>query len=595
MQFLSRLTILLLLILTATAVEGQRYSLEIVPLDADELWLKKNVRIDEQFNSDAERKEALQDLLLSLQGQGYLAASFDKLEKDSLQLKASLHKGEKYKWAALRNKNIEDNLLGKIGFKEKFFLNKPFRYGEVSQIQQKLLTWSENNGYPFATTALEEVNIIDNQFSAALSYDPGSLVVIDSIIIDDEVRINRQFIRKYLGIQEGDLYAEEKIAKISTRIRELPFLEQVSAPTVVFSLGKAKINLAIKNKKASKFDLIIGFLPNNSSTGKLNVTGEGQLALQNMFGAGELIDLEFNKVQTNSKRLETNFNYPFIPYLPIGADLSFDLFIKDTSYLDIITKVGLQYIFSGNNFIRAFVENNKTNVLNVNESTLIQSRSLPKIIDNNNNLYGVEVNYEKLDYRLNPSRGWAINASAAAGTKRIRRNGLITNIQIPNDTTFSFESLYDSLQEKSTKVIADLSLSKFWSLGKRHVLLNRIAAEAVFAEEIFDNELNRIGGTKKLRGFDEESINTSLHSILTLEYRFLLSQNSYFYAFGDYAYVENQSLNNRIFDRPYGFGVGMTFETGAGIFGLSYAMGSQQSNPVDFRTAKFHFGYVNFF
>jgi hypothetical protein len=44
-----------------------------------------------------------------------------------------------------------------------------------------------------------------------------------------------------------------------------------------------------------------------------------------------------------------------------------------------------------------------------------------------------------------------------------------------------------------------------------------------------------------------------------------------------------------------GFGAGLTFETKAGIFGLSYAVGKQNSNPLDFRSSKIHFGYVNIF
>ena len=45
------------------------------------------------------------------------------------------------------------------------------------------------------------------------------------------------------------------------------------------------------------------------------------------------------------------------------------------------------------------------------------------------------------------------------------------------------------------------------------------------SENMFKNELFRIGGLKTLRGFDEESITASFYNIATLEWRFLFEQN----------------------------------------------------------------------
>jgi len=59
--------------------------------------------------------------------------------------------------------------------------------------------------------------------------------------------------------------------------------------------------------------------------------------------------------------------------------------------------------------------------------------------------------------------------------------------------------------------------------------------------------------------------------------------------------MENRSVENDLRDQPFGFGAGMTFETRAGIFGISYALGRQLNNPIDFRTGKIHFGYVSLF
>ena len=98
-----------------------------------------------------------------------------------------------------------------------------------------------------------------------------------------------------------------------------------------------------------------------------------------------------------------------------------------------------------------------------------------------------------------------------------------------------------------------------------------------------------------LRGFDEESINASSYAIGTIEFRYLLEQNSYTYLFIDGGYYENKSIEEYKSDTPFGFGLGISFETKAGIFSLNYALGYQENELAPIRAAKIHFGFVNFF
>jgi hypothetical protein len=41
--------------------------------------------------------------------------------------------------------------------------------------------------------------------------------------------------------------------------------------------------------------------------------------------------------------------------------------------------------------------------------------------------------------------------------------------------------------------------------------------------------------------------------------------------------------------------MGMTFETRAGLFNLSYALGGRQQQGFQFRSSKVHFGYLSYF
>ena len=173
--------------------------------------------------------------------------------------------------------------------------------------------------------------------------------------------------------------------------------------------------------------------------------------------------------------------------------------------------------------------------------------------------------------------------NASAGTKNIRKNPKLDS------------SVYTKLILHSTQYNADFEGSFFIPFAKRSTFKIGNQSGFLYGQSIFQNELFRIGGLKTLRGFNEESIYASAFSIFTLEYRFILEQNSYLYLFGDGAWYENSNVNQYTHDTPYGFGAGISFETKAGIFSINYALGKQFNNPIELRNGKIHFGIVNYF
>jgi outer membrane translocation and assembly module TamA len=104
-----------------------------------------------------------------------------------------------------------------------------------------------------------------------------------------------------------------------------------------------------------------------------------------------------------------------------------------------------------------------------------------------------------------------------------------------------------------------------------------------------------IGGYKLLRGFDEESIYASDYAVGTLEYRYLIGMNSFLFSFVDLGWAKNNIPTYSFSSSYIGVGLGLAFETKAGIFNISYAVGKQDNNSFSLREAKIHLGYVNFF
>jgi outer membrane protein assembly factor BamA len=241
----------------------------------------------------------------------------------------------------------------------------------------------------------------------------------------------------------------------------------------------------------------------------------------------------------------------------------------------------VQYLFTGNNFIKAFINNKESSLLNT--TGLKNATTLPPYADISTTSYGLSGHYEKLDYRFNPRNGIMMDATASTGNRIITKNAAL-------DT-----HLYDSLELATTQYSVEFSGDYFIPFGQRGVIDLGNKSAWIYSPDIFTNELFRIGGLKSLRGFDEESIYASSYSMGKIEYRYLLEQNSFLFVFMNGAYYQNQSRGKAVYDTPYGFGTGINFETKLGIMSISYALGKQFDNPVYFRNAKVHFGIVNYF
>lgn len=557
---------------------SRKYTLELYSTDNTIFFTK--LSYNTTFDTPLEREKELRRVLFKCFDDAYLSATIDSIYKDSLSMKAYLHIGEQYKCANLKNGNVDEGVLSELGFREKLYNNKPINFKNVKRIQEKIITYYENNGYPFAEVKLDSIAINGSSISAQLYVNKHSQEKIDSVIIKGSSKIAPVYLYSYLSIKPGSVYNEAVLKKVNTRIAELAFVKLTKPSAVVFNDKHNKLILNLDKKQASQFDGIIGVLPDNN-TGKILFTGDVRLKLQNGLGKGELIDLNWRKLQTQTQDLKLRTIYPFAFKTPFGIDYNFKLYKRDTTFLDVNQNVGLQYLFSGGNYFKLFYVNKNSTLLST--KGLEYLTTLPVNADINSNMYGIGWMYEKTDYRLNPRKGYLMNSNVSIGTKKIKKNGNLNPI------------VYDNIRLNTTQYMADVEASVFVPLMQRSTIKLGVQGGFLYNETIFQNELFRIGGLKSLRGFDEESINSSAFSIFTIEYRFLLEKNSYLYLFGDGAYYENRASENFIHDTPLGFGTGISFETKAGIFSINYALGRQFDNPLALKGGKIHFGIVNSF
>ncbi|MEP6749948.1 MAG: BamA/TamA family outer membrane protein [Bacteroidota bacterium] len=592
--------ILATLMLTITAMASAQYKLKFIPVDKDSAFLVNTLGLQSSFPNRSLCNQYINNLPATLQAKGYPTASVDSVWADSSAAVVKLFTGEAYKLAHINTGSIEKGILEQAGWNEKNTLDKPLNVDRLQHLRENLLAYFEENGYPFAKIQFDSLHFENDQLSANLKIDKGPQYKIDSLRIFGGAKINNIFIQRYLDIKEGSYYQKSKLENINKRILELPYVQE-KRPWDMTMLGSGStLNLYLEPKKSSQINVLVGFLPANQVSNnsydvvrtKLLFTGEATINLKNALGNGELIGLDWQQLQQSSPKLNLQYQQPYLFGSPFGIVTSFDLYKKDSSYLNLNFQAGVQYALSVNQTGKVFIQVLGTNLLNVDTVAIRSARKLPDAIDVSSVNIGVDYNINKTNYHLNPRRGYELQLTASAGTRNIKKNNTIVKLTDPD---FAYAALYDTIKLKTYQFSIKTAMAKYLPLGRQSTLKAAFSGGWLQSPSIFRNELFQLGGYRLMRGFDEESIFASQYAVTTAEYRYLVGLNSFFFVFGDGGWAQNKSVSVQTSNTYIGVGLGMAFETKAGIFNISYANGKRNDLKFDLRQSKIHIGYLNYF
>ncbi|HEV3413817.1 MAG TPA: BamA/TamA family outer membrane protein [Puia sp.] len=575
-----------------------QYTLHINPVDKDSAAISRQFGLITAFRSREQCQQYLSNLLPLLQGKGYVAASIDSVVYAEKEASIRLYVGDPWRWAKVDTRYADPTLLAAVAWTGRSFDSRPMDMRVFRYRQQLMLDYLENNGYPFAKVGLDSVTLRDSgDVSAVLRIDKGPLYKIDSIRIFGNARISHEFLQRYLNIPNGSIYRKERLQIISKKILELPYVQEQQPWSLTMLADGSVINLYLKPKKSSQIDALVGFLPSDNPAlgNKVVVTGEATVNLQNTLGNGETMKLDWQQLQPGSPRLDLVYQQPFIFNSPFGLNTSFDLYKQDSTYININFIIGAQYTFSANQNGSVFLQLASSNLLFVDTPAVIASHTLPPEADISSISLGVTYTFNNTNYRFNPRRGNEFNFLGSAGTKTVHQNSTIVGLTDPSDSGFKFQSLYDTVRLHSFQFLVRVDAAHYFPIGRAATLKLGFNAGIYSSPNTYRNDLFLIGGYKLLRGFDEASILASEYAVGTLEYRYLTGLNSYLFTFVDAGWAMNNVADYNLNSVYVGTGVGMAFETKAGIFNMSLAAGRTSELPFDFHATKIHIGYVSFF
>ncbi len=523
-----------------------------------------------RFTNNESAAKYLDQKIIELRAKGFAEANIDSLSQVNDTLFAALHLGEIYTWKKIDFDSIPLELISSFQTKINKIEGAPFYAEQGHEIGSEIVEHYENNGYPFAKVKFDSVIINENSIKEKITLIKGPLIFIDSISIKGEAKINPFIIHRHIGIKKGSIYSEKKIRSIPLNLENISYLEMIRPAEFYFTQSKNILFLYIKERKSNRFSGILGF-QNDPTTDKLMLTGDLSLSLKNVFRQGEWINFNWNQFQNASQKLHLNIGFPYVFKTPIGIEGSLDLFKQDTTFIDVRIEGSILFSISQKTRFELSIASRQSNSLS---STPINTEAVANISLIN---YSFGLLHQNFDYFYNPRKGFGGIAKVTLSNKSIDN-----------------QQEGDSLSTDPIQYQALVDLSYFIPTFSKQTIALFVKAGAMFNEHLFQNEMFRLGGLKSIRGFNEESIYASQYGITTLEYRYIYEKNANIRIFTDAAFLKNQEINSN-FQFIFGFGIGASLETKAGIFNIDYAMGKKENEIIQLSDAKVHIGYINNF
>jgi len=422
-----------------------------------------------------------------------------------------------------------DNLNSSLSRKRDTYIDPVNLESYLASLQDKL----SEKGLPFARieTTQWDFQKIDTAllFIRTLNMQQRS---IDRIVVNGYPQYPKNIINSL--INKSSIYNSKNIEKIDTKIRSLKYFETVKESEALFKKDSTLLYVYVRKKDANSADGLMSF--NTDDNGKVKLNGFLDATLHNNLNFGERFDFEYRNDDNKQTSLDLKLQVPGIILKKIGLSGNFNITRRDSTYQNSHFRIGMNYP----------ITNNLSSQVGYYNKNSTEDGSLNFINDFNTKGIVVGLNY----------------------------SGNLRSTLQPESLSFSLEAgLYQRTlnNEANSQYSLDIELEKLWTITKRISLLTNAKAYLLKTAGLQFNELTQIGGTKSIRGFNQNSIDTAAFSLLQTDVRYAFNDQFYINLVNDTGVFEEYT--DREAQYLYSFGAGIGILTNAGILRLQVING----------------------
>lgn len=331
--------------------------------------------------------------------------------KDSFILSFVLHEGPVYK---VRNITI-DSKIPSIDI-EKLYKLLEMKSGDIYNIDQveasidKITDYLGDMGYAFvevedSLSKDPENKSLDINFTINETYK----IYVNRINIKNNTRTLDHVIRREFKISEGDPYNTSKVFRSKQRIKNLGYFNSVEFKNLKTDTpDKVDIDVEVQEASTGSLNFAAGY---NTASGPL---GSIALTESNFLGKGQEVGIEVTRAK---KAADVSFSFTEPQFMDYPLAVGFDIFSnsknqKDESSFDsktigFVFRAGYElteHLYHG---IRYSAKKEKVSNVARDASIYIQEQKGKNTVS----LIGHTLTYDRLDDRVDPTKGYLIKFS----------------------------------------------------------------------------------------------------------------------------------------------------------------------------------------
>ena len=514
---------------------------------------KQFILIDAQTKKELVKKDSLSAVkfLDSLAENNYYFTKILNVEKVEKTTKIVFDKGKNFNEAKVKFSS-ETALFLKS--KSEIFTKN------LDSLKQNINQRYTNEGFAFNRVKTQFLGFENDVPKVEISVFKGDKRVINGFVLQGFTKVPKRFIKNLEKEFVGKTYDDVNLLKINSRLENHPFLMLEKNPQTLFTKDSTQIYLTFQKKKSNNFDGIIGF--GNNDKKKFTFTGSINLNLKNVFNSFETISLYWQRNQQSGQNFDLQTDIPYLFGSNIGANLNMNIYRQDSTFANVKFRPALYFHLSSKQKIGA---RGNFEISSVLDDTYTSGQDFSK--------KGIGAFYEFTETSEEPLFVYK--------TKIIGEADLLSSFYQNLDKTFQ-QTRYFLFAERN-----------FHLKGNHYFNMKAESAMLDSDGEITTNELFRIGGYNSLRGFNEQSLFTDFYAFGGVEYRYLVSNQTFFDVFGQLANVRNSSLKTT--SKLYSFGLGFNFLLPIGLMTFQISNGQEFNNPFKFQDTKIHWGIISKF
>ncbi|MBC8415747.1 MAG: BamA/TamA family outer membrane protein [Candidatus Cloacimonetes bacterium] len=402
------------------------------------------------------------------------------------------------------------------------------------------------SSFLFASAEVDSLLKTDSSIDAFLKIHEGNFCEFH----DFKFRGNKITTNKTL-LKISQLEDIEKITPLildqsSELIQKKKFIKSCK----IIPLNHRQLLIEVEEDRMSLISGIAGY--DNSKTSSNKLSGYLNLEFLNLYGTDRSLSLFWQRISADRNSIELNYHESGLQRFPVSGD--FLVFREEVDSTFIRTKFDAEIYY--------YDLFNKYGVYMGMEDIFPGSKR-PKIVEKTSfKKAGIFWEKNVTDYYLNPSSGSIF--------------------------FLKYYYIFNRIENKNiSKQAVELSFNHYFGISNNLVVATGANANVLENKALTAYEVFELGGSRNLRGFNENQFKGYRVFWSNLELRYLLSRNSRAFLFSDYGYVHN---DENTFDKLFGFGFGLRVETRLGILRLDYGFSyfeDELRNPLD---GIIHFG-----